>query len=170
MEYCGLYLGREKIGDVSCEHVAHGLRVRGECPYAAGWIYRMVIERPQGLQPLGVMMPNGNRFVLEREISGEEVPQRAWIDRTLPGEEHLPELPLAFSAFEGNATGVLSAFWREDAYLLLPLQPGEACAMPHLLCLAQPIIHRERIYGVVCRRGETYLPLSDILRTEPVLW
>ena len=115
MGKCGLYLGQQELGALHWETDGGKMRLSASCPCKMGLIYRVVIQTDRGLHRLGVMLPEKDQFLLRRELPAGEEPRRAFIDRTLPGEEHLPGLPLAFSAFlpawegEGLLTACTSA-------------------------------------------------------------
>lgn len=151
------------------------------CPFEEGLIYRVVLQTDRGLHRLGVMLPEGQRFTLCRELPAGTLPQSAYIDRTLPEERHLPGLPLAFSSFErdereNDALGcapnspLLCGDWMEERYLLLPLPPEGQCCAPQLLCVATLLEYEGRAYGLVRKQGGRYLPPTDRLRTGDVLW
>lgn len=169
MGSCGLYLGKNQVGSLAWKHREHRLALEARCPCELGWIYRVVLQTGKGMHPLGVMVPEEDSFILRRELLLEESPHCGFIDRTLPGEVHLPGLPLAFSAFALDQDGLLHGHWMDTEYLLLPLQPEEACAVPHLLCLMTPTEHQGKVYGAFCRRAGEYLPLSDSLRKPNML-
>ena len=103
MEECGLYLGRQEVGRLRWERRQSRLWLEAICPYVPEQIYRLVVETETGLRPLGVMLPENGLFVLRREIPAGEAPLRAVLDRSRPGESHLPGLPLAASAFSPAA-------------------------------------------------------------------
>ena len=145
MGVCGLYLGRREVGTVSWEQIRHGLVVQAWCPCEMGLLYRIVLQTDGGLRPLGVMLPEKELFTLRREIPAGEVPHRAFIDRMLPGEKHLPGLPLAFSAFTPGEDGLLHGIWMDMEYLLFPLRIGQCCDSAHLLCLATPVAHENQL-------------------------
>ena len=90
MGVCGLYLGRREIGRVYWEQEGSRVRLQVSCPCEPGWIYRVVLMTDKGELRLGVMLPEAERFTLSRDIPAGQVPYRALIDRTLPGEAHLP--------------------------------------------------------------------------------
>lgn len=151
------------------------------CPYEAGMIYRVILQTDGGLHRLGVMLPEDQNFALRRELPAGRLPHGAFVDRTLPGEAHLPGLPLAFSAFmqdEGEETALgcipkgqlLCGDWMDERYLLFPLPMGGECCAAQLLCIATLLEHEGRQYGLVYKHGEQYLPLSDMLRKTDVLW
>lgn len=174
MGACGLYLGQQEVGKLLWSEQAGRLQVQAACPKEDGWIYRLVLQTETAEQRLGVMMPEGERFALRRELPAGQAPLRALIDRTLPGEAHLPGLPLAFSAFSPTeepelGEGLLSAWWAETQYFLFPFQPGKPCPQAHFLCLTTPILWKEQSYGLFCRREGGYLPLSDRLCTRDML-
>ena len=144
-------------------------------------IYRVILQTDGGVHHLGVMLPEDQNFVLRRELPAGSIPHAAFVDRTLPGEAHLPGLPLAFSVFaadeaEERALGcpvrgqLLCGDWMDTRYLLFPIQPGKACCAASLLCITTPLEYGDLLYGVACRRAHDYLPLSDMLRRENVLW
>lgn len=181
MEACGLYLGRREVGRVHWTQNGGRLTVECRCPYEAGMIYRVVLQTDGDVHRLGVMLPEDQNFVLRRELPAGSMPHAAFVDRTLPGEAHLPGLPLAFSAFvedreEGRSLGcvpdgrLLCGDWMAVRFLLFPLPPGGACCAASLLCITTPVAHNGVLYGVVCRRGERYLPLSDTIRRDGVVW
>ena len=176
MGACGLYLGRREVGRLHWEPAGSRLRLRASCPCEPGWIYRVVVHTDHGEHRLGVMLPEAERFTLSRDIPAGEVPHHALIDRTLPGEAHLPGLPLAFSAFlpwaEADGApgpGASCADWMDVRYVLFPLEREKPCALAHYLCLTTLLIHEGREYGVFCQKEGAYLPISDSLRNRSVV-
>ena len=181
MGTCGLYLGRREVGSLQWKQTGSRLLVECSCPCEAGMIYRVVLQTDAGLHRLGVMLPEDQNFVLRREFPAGNRPYAAFVDRTLPGEAHLPGLPLAFSVFakdaeEENALGctaesqLLCGDWMDTRYLLFPLKSGSACCAAGLLCITTPLEYRGVLYGAVCRTTEGYLPLSDRLRKGDMVW
>ena len=176
MGTCGLYLGRREVGLLHWEMDGSRLRLQASCPSEPGRIYRVVVYTEKQAHRLGVMLPEGDHFTLRRDIPAGEVPQRALIDRTLPGEAHLPGLPLAFSAFSpwkeadgAPGPGASFADWMDVRYVLFPLEREKPCDRAPYLCLTTVLVHEGREYGVFCQKNDVYLPLSDSLRTEPVI-
>lgn len=187
MEECGLYLGRHKAGVLRWESRRDLLWLEAECPYAPEWIYRLMVETKSRVYPLGVMLPEGERFVLRREIPAGEVPLRAAVDRSRPGESHLPGLPLASSAFEDATidvkalgfpenTALQSADLLDMQYFRFPLKFGKACPMASYFCLTTVLSVEGECYGFFCRKGDgDYQPISplqpekDSLRNENAL-
>ncbi len=182
MGVCGVYLGSREIGRATWQQTGSRLRLQADCPGAPGWIYRLVLQTDRGAHRLGVMLPENDRFVLTREIPAEALPQRALIDRTLPGEAHLPGLPLAFSAFSqareeetllaacaSDESGLRSAVWDDTTYLLYPIRFGDICPMAPFFCLTEILSVQENTYGIFCRKAGQYLPLSDRLRPMDML-
>ncbi len=170
MGACGLFLGAEDIGRVTWQTEGSKLQLQADCPFAPGWIYRLVLQTDRGEHRLGVMLPEEDRFILRRELPAGELPHRALIDRTLPGESHLPGLPLALSAFsESRLEGAKSALWQDIEYYLFPLPPGGPCACAPFLCLTTFLEQDKACYGVFCKENGVYAPLSDRLRRETVL-
>ena len=181
METCGLYLGRQEVGRVHWTQTGSRLTVDCRCPYETGMIYRVILQTEGAMHRLGVMLPEDQNFVLRRELPAGSMPHAAFVDRTLPGEAHLPGLPLAFSAFvEDKAEGrglrdvpdgaLLCGDWIDTRYLLFPLPPGGACCAASMFCITTPVAHNGMWYGVVCRQGERYLPLSDRIRRGDMVW
>lgn len=187
MEECGLYLGRQKAGVLRWEQRRDRLWLEAECPYAPEWIYRLLVETEQRVHSLGVMLPERESFVLRREIPAGEVPLRAAVDRSRPGESHLPGLPLAASAFapaeeDAAALGLTGASPLQCAdlldmhYLRFPLHFGKSCPLAAYLCLTTVISDADGNYGIFCRTGDgEYQSISpphtekDILRRETAL-
>ena len=181
METCGLYLGRREVGRVHWTSTGDRLTVVCSCPYEAGMIYRVILQTDGALHRLGVMLPEDQNFVLRRELPAGSMPHAAFVDRTLPGEAHLPGLPLAFSAFEQDtseenvlecavAGTLLCGDWIHTRYLLFPLMPGESCCVASLLCIATPLLYNGALYGVICRQGTQYRTISDTLRRGDMVW
>lgn len=177
MGACGLYLGRREVGRLSWENSGEKLRFSASCPAEAGMIYRVILCTESGWHRLGVMLPEDGIFRLDRAIPAEHLPYRALIDRTLPGEVHLPELPLALSAFSRenlpeNLTGVhtlSAAWWDEICYLLYPFSPGTVCEAAHYLSISTVISDTAGSWGVFCYQNGNCLPLTDRLRKTAVL-
>lgn len=176
MGVCGLYLGQRELGHLTWEQRGQRLLVRASCPCEIGLIYRLVLQTDQGLHRLGVMLPENELFILRREIPAGEVPQRAFIDRTLPEEVHLPGLPLAFSAFSSSekTPELLSAYWLDTQYLMFRLGFGDKNDFASFFCLVTVIEYDGRQYGVFCKERGRYLPMispeTDRLRSKDVIW
>ena len=179
MGKCGLYLGQQELGALHWETDGGKMRLSASCPCEMGLIYRVVIQTDRGLHRLGVMLPEKDQFLLRRELPAGEEPRRAFIDRSLPGEEHLPGLPLAFSAFSPaweedgllmactSAGGELkSADWMDVRYFLFPLELGKRCVYAPFLCITTLLEWKDVQYGIFCKEEGRYLPLSDRLRWD----
>lgn len=164
MGECGLYLGRQERGRLTWEGQTGKLRLRAACSSEEGLIYRVVLQTDGGIHRLGVMLPEGEQFLLCRDFPAGEAPLRAFIDRTLPGEAHLPGLPLARSAFspagEDFPPELLAAWWMDEEYFLFPFKLGEACPLISFLCLSTMIEGPEESYGVFCRKKGAFCPLE----------
>ena len=169
MGSCSLYYGDQEYGKVSWQQTKIGLLLAARCRCELGRIYRVVLQTENGLIPLGVMLPEGQEFVLKKEITGTENPVCAFIDRMLPGEKHLPGLPVALSAFSDTGQGLLAAQWMEVQYLLFSLEPGKACSGSQFLSIAKPLVLEDKCYGLFCKRNGQYLPYSDSLCDTPVI-
>ena len=180
MGACGLYLGRREVGRLCWTEKDGRLAVNCTCPYEAGMIYRVVLQTEEGLHRLGVMLPEDQGFALRRELPAGCLPHAAFVDRTLPGEAHLPGLPLAFSAFERDEAEenllqrsenvqILCGDWMDVRYLLFPMPPGGACCGATYFCITTPVKLEGILYGLVCKVQERYVPLSDILRGRDMI-
>ena len=140
-------------------------------------IYRVLICTESGWHRLGVMLPEDGIFRLNRAFPAEHLPHRALIDRTLPGEAHLPELPLALSAFQrenlphemAEVNGLFAAWWDETCYLLYPFSPGSVCEAVPWFTISTVIHDGKDSWGVFCFRDGNCLPLTDSLRRPAVL-
>lgn len=163
METCSLYYGAKECGKVSWNATDTGILVEARCPCELGMIYRILLQTEVSLIPLGVMLPEGQEFVLKKQIFGQEMPLCAFIDRTLPGEQHLPGLPVALSAFSDVGAGLLLAQWMDVQYLLFSLEPGKQCSAAQFLSIATPLLWENRWYGLFCKRNGQYQPYSDRL-------
>ena len=169
MGRCSLYYGEHAYGQVTWQETERGLQLTARCPYEQGMIYRVVLQTENGLVPLGVMLPEGQEFILRKEIMGPELPVCGYIDRKLPGESHLPGLPVALSAFSEIGQGLLSAHWMDVQYLLFSLEVGNACSGVQFLAIAKPLEQNGKLYGLFCQRNGQYLPYSDSLCNPPVI-
>ncbi len=163
METCSLYYGDREYGKVSWKVTESGLLVEAKCPCELGMIYRVLLQTESALIPLGVMLPEGQEFSIKKKLSEKEMPLCAFIDRTLPGEQHLPGLPIALSAFSDTGTGLLSAQWMDVQYLLFSLEPGTQCSGAQFLSIATPLFWENKCYGLFCKRNGQYQPYSDSL-------
>lgn len=94
MTDCPLYLNEKEIGRLRWQPEGDILRLWASCPFEADRIYRVTLEGDASVY-LGVMMPEGGRFVLQKKLpvhkcrwllEAQEEP-RAVIDRRRPGEE-----------------------------------------------------------------------------------
>lgn len=160
METCGLYYGDQEYGKVSWHETQNGVMVEAKCPFEPGMIYRVLLQTESTLIPLGVMLPEGQVFSVKKVVSGNETPLCAWIDRTRPGEQHLPGLPVAFSAFSDVGKGMLRAQWMDVQYYLFLLEPGKPCSAAAFLSIAIPMLWENKCYGLFCKRNEEYQPVQ----------
>lgn len=88
-----IYLCGEKIG--FAEWTSYG--IKASCSMEEGFIYRLELVGKSTL-PLGVMMPQGNRFFLERRgVSPSEGWDYAEILRCKSGDKKADPLPFAIS-------------------------------------------------------------------------
>lgn len=170
METCGCYLGKQQIGTLHWFRDEQQLVLQAACPFEQDFIYRLLLDTGKELIPLGVMMPQESRFVLHKRLPLQLAPVAAYIDRTLPGETHLPGLPLALSAFVQEDGGLRRGCWMDTELLLLPLQIGGQCSWIHLLCLASVLEQEGRLYAVLGVKDGLYIPLSDMLRNGTMIW
>ena len=169
MEHCSLFFGDQEFGTISWTQTQSGLHLEARCGGELGMIYRAVLQTEDGFLPLGVMLPSESEFVLKKELPGEKIPICAHIDRTLPGERHLPGLPVAMSAFAQSAQGLFTAYWAGVQYLLIPLEHGKACSAPQFLSIAAPLEYQKNCYGLFCQKNGRYLPYSDSLFGRPMI-
>ncbi len=170
MEVCDCYLGRRKIGTVHWQNDGQRLTVQVSCPFEDGVLYRALLYTGFDMIPLGVMLPRQGRFVLQKQLHLQAKPVSVHIDRTLPGEKHLPGLPLALSAFSRDADGLFRGSWLDTELLLFSLQTGAECPWAHLLCLASEVEQEGRQYAVLCTKNDRCIPLSDMLRNGGMIW
>lgn len=166
MDSCNLFLGRDRVGELCWEQGRDRTKLFGSCPLEEGWIYRVAIKMESRTEALGVMLPENGRFVIRREILSLEKPQIAFIDRSRPGEAHLPGLPLAFSAFsvDREIPGLLSADWMDERFFLYLWQPGTACDCSPFFCLSRIIEAGGRLYGAFRKAKGIFQPIE---REEP---
>ena len=160
METCGLYYGDQEYGKVSWYATETELVVEAKCPCELGMIYRVLLQTENTLIPLGVMLPKGQKFSIRKVILCKETPLCAFIDRTLPGEQHLPGLPVALSAFSEVGKGLLQAQWMDVQYFLFLLEPGKSCSAAMFLSIATPMIWENKCYGLFCKRNGEYQPVQ----------
>ncbi|MBQ7491135.1 MAG: hypothetical protein IJT76_00825 [Clostridia bacterium] len=185
MEECGLYLERGEIGTLRWSHAGETTALFASCPMEADRIYRVVLLCENEQLPLGVMLPQNGRFVLKKRLPRVIVPQRAFVDRSLPGEGHLPRLPLAFSAFrpaergelghsaESADSGLLCADWIDRRYYLAPFRPGEESPLAPYFSLSVLIEGEPGDFLAFCKKDDICQPIffeppaeTDRLRTD----
>ena len=100
MTDCPLYLNEKEIGRLRWQAEGGAVRFWASCPFEADHIYRVTLEGA-GTVYLGVMMPEGGRFVLQKKLPVYKCRQLlerqgeayATIDRRRPGEEKPLEAP-----------------------------------------------------------------------------
>lgn len=160
METCSLYYGDREYGKVSWCATETGLVVEAKCPFEPGMIYRVLLQTEHSLIPLGVMLPEGQVFSVKKVVSCKGTPLCAWIDRTRPGEQHLPGLPVAFSAFSDAGKGLLRAQWMDVQYFMFLLEPGKACSAAAFLSITTPMLLENKCYGLFCKRNGEYQPVQ----------
>ncbi len=177
-----LYLGKDPVGTVRWQTCEGGLSLEARCPFSPNRIYRLLLCTEQGTQKLGVMLPEGPEFLLKKVLPEPAVPICGLIDCTLPGEPHLPGLPLALSAFvpvddreleelacpQGRET-LYGAWWRDLRLYLFPLDSETVSPMAPFFCLTTLLRQNGRDYGVFCRKDGRCVPLSDTLFTDAVV-
>ena len=157
-----MFLGEERIGRVQWWETGGKTVIHASCPLERDRIYRLVLRTDDGETRLGVMLPRDQTFLLQKVISSAVVPRRGLVDRTLPGEEHIPGAPLAFSAFAPAETGLMqrirwngkaddlrSAVWDGTVYLLCPFAYAEECGLAHLLFLARPVREKGSLFAMI---------------------
>lgn len=147
-----------------------------QCREQPGMIYRVLLETRQGGHVLGVMVPEGGLFRLEKKLPASLVRQLgpnlsevqgASVIASRPGEYRGEQGPLPFplEAFrpwqEGEGpdcpllepelreTGALVRSWGRDFYIAAPLEPGKPFGLACVFCLAEPVEIGGRQYGVV---------------------
>ena len=167
METCSLYYGDRECGKVSWKTTETGIFVEVRCPCELGMIYRVLLQTESLLIPLGVMLPEGQEFILKKQLSSKEAPLCAYIDRTFPGESHLPGLPVAFSAFSVTGKDLLQAHWMDVQYLLFSLEPGKNCAGAQFLSISTPLFWENQWYGLFCKRNGEYQPVQTVFAKSP---
>ena len=139
-----VYLCGEKIGYI--ERTSSG--IRGVCPMDAGYIYRLELVGKDSL-PLGVMMPSGGNFALEKKgnfaLSDWEY---AEILRSKAGESITPPLPFALS----HGKRVESFDFIEDAFLkeCLSKQEDVCTALYH----GMRFIYFPFVFGNTFKKGK----------------
>ena len=177
MGECGLYLGRREVGRLRWDMSGGKLCFFASCPAEPGLIYRVFLCTESGVHRLGVMLPEEDSFHLRRVVAAGLLPRRAIVDRTLPGEAHLPGLPLALSAFSREelpetlpaANGLLAAWWDQTCYLLYPFHTGESCESASFFSVSTVISYAGEDYGVFCWENSQCIPLKDRLRKGDML-
>lgn len=100
MTDCALYLNEKEIGRLRWQAEGGAVRFWASCPYEEGRIYRVTLEGA-GRIYLGVMMPEGGRFVLQKKLPAHKCRQLlegrgeayAEVDRRRPGEEKPSDAP-----------------------------------------------------------------------------
>ena len=140
-------------------------------------IYRVILFTESGMHRLGVMLPEGDTFRLRRIDTAELLPHYALVDRTLPGEAHLPGLPLALSAFSREElpetlpvrSRLLAAWWDQLCYLMYPFDPGKSCESASFFSISTVIPYAGEYYGVFCWKNGQCIPLTDRLRDTAML-
>ena len=153
MGECGLFLGSRQIGTVRWWESDGKTVLHASCPWERDAIYRLVLNTGREERRLGVMLPKENTFFMQKVLSPAVTPLRGLIDRTLPGEEHLPGLPIPLSAFVSSKRhpedGMRCAVWDQTEYLLYPFAFGKACALPQFLFLTQILQIGESMFAVI---------------------
>ncbi len=158
MGRCGLILGRETVGELCWTREGSLLRLTARCPAAEGWIYRAVACRGTEMLPLGVMLPREGSFFAEKRLRAGEEPDSAFVDRTRPGESHLPGLPVALSAFSPEENGLRRAWRREREYVLCTLPWGGECPLAAYFSILRPVEQAGQWYAVLEKEGGQPLP------------
>lgn len=90
----------QEVGRITSAAERRKIRLTASCPFEEGWIYRLYIGTeavPRGIY-LGVMLPEGKRFTLRKQLLssqlealGEKDTFRGTIVRCRPGEAEPPE-------------------------------------------------------------------------------
>jgi len=177
--------GRE-VGSIVLAAEGQKASLTASCPFEEGWIYRLYIGTeadPRGIY-LGVMLPEGKRFVLRKQLLsnrlealGEKRTLFGTILRCRPGEAEPPapvlraERPMLPLPFGPSALGDLPrdggfpaevfaacggryACHEGRGYYLAPGKPGEALGPAPFFCLLGWVPWQENGWWVLCTDDE----------------
>ena len=167
-----LMLGDEEVGRLYCEKTDNKIMVIASCPYDDGHIYRVYVSSPGRSEDLylGVMMPQGRRFVLHKEIRSSSLPDigdiKAYIRCSGMGEDISSPLPFGFSRFSPveffsnggseimteaiRRCGGLTASFAGKQYYAVEGTPGRELPLTDMFCLLTYIEYKSRGYWIFC--------------------
>lgn len=177
MKGCKLLLNGKEVGQVRWEEAKTGATLWASCPFEEGYIYRVSVKGEGGLSlPVGVMMPEGERFTLKKKLALGisqplmREPEHTFtgvIARNRPGEVNTPPLPFSFSELkeygeENLKTGdrLLQYCMQKSRvkygahegvrYIVFPLDIGGECNMAPFLTITTVMEYEGAFYGVLC--------------------
>ena len=167
-----LMLGSKEVGRFYYEKAGSRIKISASCPYEEGKIYRVYVSSSgKGDDTyLGIMMPEGKRFVIRKEVSAAVWPERkdlkAYIQCSGFHEETDMPLPFSFDhfasleVFDGEsitemdklfkASGGLRADFRNKRYYAVEGRPGMEMPVSGLFCLLTYMEYRSKGYWVLC--------------------
>ena len=177
-----IFLEGEEVGRIRGQWEGGRIEWQAGCPFAEGWIYRLYLQKQDGGEGvyLGVMLPEGKRFVLKKETDKKKL-GTLWerddlqgvILRSRPGEPQQPKqkelpqprlgcLPFSVSDLEPvterenfvdavfAACGGKKVQWEGIDYYLAPGKPGEMLGPAAFFCLLTWIPWMESGWWVLC--------------------
>ncbi len=175
MGRCGVFFGDERIGSAVWVMDADTVKISASCPAEDGMIYRATLSWHGGEMKLGVMMPSGGKFVVNRSVPRREARAltdatadsvRCAVTKNLPGEAPR-DWPLPFDYSELRAVcendvigdllfksavinGSARCAEREGRlYIVFPLSGEKASPFAPFFCMAQAVERKGELYGVI---------------------
>ena len=130
MEY-PVFLGEEQVGFVKGRREGNCMEWTASCPFAEGWIYRLYLQADYEGICLGVMLPEGGRFVLKKTLDKNRMGE-LWDRDDLQGV-------------------ILRSRPGEPVPVLLPPKPPEPCMgpLPFPMSALEPVLEEKSFVDAV---------------------
>ena len=130
MEY-PVFLDEEQVGIVKGRREGNCMEWTASCPFAEGWIYRLYLQADYEGICLGVMLPEGGRFVLKKTLDKNRMGE-LWDRDDLRGV-------------------ILRSRPGEPAPVLLPPKPPESCMgpLPFPMSALEPVLEEKSFVDAV---------------------
>lgn len=171
MGRCRLFLSGKEVGEVTWQVMGQEVTVRAQCPFERGYIYRVTLTGGEKPLPLGVMLPDGAWFTLQKKLHNPAILHgaalRGEVIRTRPGETRALPLPFAFSELGAppkssrisdpvlrqciaDWADVLHCVWEDCNYFVFPFSTERELPLAPFFTYITTFWYQDAWYGALC--------------------